>query len=327
MLHERSKQFEHLSRVESAFFILLVARLHVLFTSTEVHSLPENILSRIIAKVFAGTEHFQQIGFHPVQLVLWRGGDLAYHFSRARRPVLSEYVIKLIEIVQRLFDELVEVRVGDGPLPDAQKFSGGHGGGGGLGRSVGRRYLLPVLGELVHHPHAHQSHRGQQSQPDEVYVRLDGGAHHQHQESDQRDAHDFPATVDRRGGHERASDRKSYGRRNVRRTRGARDTGRGARVVFTARYWLTRDRKKKKKKKRRQNRRLSTNTYELWPAEGFLRGRTRRNGADDKRVHVCSVVRQRLTVGRVILATTTVGRLPVRSGRGGRSRRRRRVTK
>jgi hypothetical protein len=56
MLHERSKQFEHLSRVESAFFILLVARLHVLFTSTEVHSLPENILSRIIAKVFAGTE-------------------------------------------------------------------------------------------------------------------------------------------------------------------------------------------------------------------------------------------------------------------------------
>lgn len=83
-------------------------------------------------------------------------------------------------------------RVGDGPLPETQQFSGGHGGGGGLGRSVGRRYLLPVLGELVHHPHAHQSHRGQQGQPDEVHVRLDGGAHHQHQESDQREPHGFP---------------------------------------------------------------------------------------------------------------------------------------
>jgi len=63
-----------------------------------------------------------------------------------------------------------------GSLPESQKPSG-HGGwfGGPAGRN-----LMPILRELVHHPHAGQSHGRQQSQSDEVYVRLDGGSHHQH---------------------------------------------------------------------------------------------------------------------------------------------------
>lgn len=64
MLHERSKQFEHLSRVESALFILLLACVHVPFTSTEVHGLSEDILSRIITKVFAGTEKVTGIRYY-----------------------------------------------------------------------------------------------------------------------------------------------------------------------------------------------------------------------------------------------------------------------
>lgn len=75
-------------------------------------------------------------------------------------------------------------RIGDGSLPEPQKFSG-HGGW-----PVASGYLVPVLGELVHHPHTGKSHGCQQSHPDEMYVSLHGGTHHQHQESDQCESHD-----------------------------------------------------------------------------------------------------------------------------------------
>lgn len=81
-------------------------------------------------------------------------------------------------------------RIGYGPFPEPQEFPGRH------DRSVGRTDLVPVLGELVHHPHAHQSHGGDQGQSDEVHVRLDDDAHDQHQESDQREPHGFTGGPD-----------------------------------------------------------------------------------------------------------------------------------
>lgn len=65
-LHERSEQFEHLSRVESAFFILQVTHLHVFFAASKCHGFSENVLSRVIAKVFAGTEKLtsSRISYH-----------------------------------------------------------------------------------------------------------------------------------------------------------------------------------------------------------------------------------------------------------------------
>lgn len=53
-LHERREQFKHLSGVESALFVLRVARLRVPLAPSEVHGLPEYVLGRILAKVFAG---------------------------------------------------------------------------------------------------------------------------------------------------------------------------------------------------------------------------------------------------------------------------------
>lgn len=53
-LHERREQFEQLSAVESALFVLRVARPHVPLAPSEVHGLPENVLGRVIAEVFVG---------------------------------------------------------------------------------------------------------------------------------------------------------------------------------------------------------------------------------------------------------------------------------
>lgn len=54
VLHERREQFEHLSSVESAFFIFRMAGFHVLFGPSEVHGFPENFLGRVVAEMFAG---------------------------------------------------------------------------------------------------------------------------------------------------------------------------------------------------------------------------------------------------------------------------------
>lgn len=54
-------------------------------------------------------EQFEQVDFHLVELIFRRGRYLTYHLSRARRPVLLEDFVELVEIVQqRVFDVRVD---------------------------------------------------------------------------------------------------------------------------------------------------------------------------------------------------------------------------